>query len=245
MSLLEVRGFSKSFRGLKALNSVDITVEEGQILGIIGANGAGKTTLFNCIMGAFPPDSGTVTLDGVDVTGVKTHKLAKRGMVRTFQLMRPFHTMSVLDNVMVATMSRGAKGDKAARAEAYAAIERTGLMEWVDTESGLLPTAFQKRLELARALAMRPRILLLDEVLAGLVPAERLPVLELLETLRKEEGMTMVFIEHIMAAVRRLSDSVVMMDQGTVLASGDADVVLSDPLVIEAYLGKEYSNVGD
>ena len=242
MSLLEVRNFSKSFRGLKALREVDISVDEGTILGIIGANGAGKTTLFNCIMGAFPPDSGTVTLDGKDVTGVASHKLAKLGMVRTFQLMRPFHTMTVFENVTVAALSHGAKSDRAARAEAAVAIDKTGLAEWAESESGQLPAAVQKRLELARALAMRPRVLLLDEVLAGLVPAERLPVLELLETLRAEEGVTMIFIEHIMAAVRRLSDSVVMMDQGAVLASGQVDAVLADPLVIEAYLGKEYTN---
>jgi branched-chain amino acid transport system ATP-binding protein len=242
VSLLQVRQFSKSFRGLKALREVDLSVEEGTILGIIGANGAGKTTLFNCITGAFPPDSGTVTLDGRDVTGVATHKLAKLGMVRTFQLMRPFHSMTVLENVTIAALSAGAKSDRAARAEAAVAIGKTGLDEWASNESGQLPAAVQKRLELARALAMRPRVLLLDEVLAGLVPAERLPVLELLESLRAEEGVTMVFIEHIMAAVRRLSDSVVMMDQGAVLASGQVDAVLADPLVIEAYLGKEYSN---
>jgi branched-chain amino acid transport system ATP-binding protein len=242
MSLLEVRGFSKSFRGLKALRDVDLSVDEGTILGIIGANGAGKTTLFNCITGAFPPDSGTVTLDGRDVTGVATHRLAKLGMVRTFQLMRPFHSMTVLENVTVAALSHGARSDRAARAEAAVAIAKTGLTEWSGNESGQLPAAVQKRLELARALAMRPRVLLLDEVLAGLVPAERMPVLELLETLRAEEGVTMIFIEHIMAAVRRLSDSVVMMDQGAVLASGQVDAVLADPLVIEAYLGKEYTN---
>jgi branched-chain amino acid transport system ATP-binding protein len=240
MSLLEVRGITKSFSGIRALNGVDITAEEGKILGVIGANGAGKTTLFNCIMGAFPPDAGTVTLDGKDITGMATHKLARAGMLRTFQLMRPFHTMTVLENVTIASMSQGAPNDRTAKAEALQAIERTGLAEWAGTLSSSLPTAVQKRLELARALAMKPRILLLDEVLAGLVPAERVPVLELLETLR-DDGMTMVFIEHIMAAVRRLSDSVVMMDQGQVLATGSVDDVLNDPHVIEAYLGKEYS----
>lgn len=242
MSLLEVRGIAKSFRGLKALRGVDLSVDEGAILGVIGANGAGKTTLFNCITGSFPPDAGTVVLDGQDVTGLPTHRLARLGMVRTFQLMRPFPTMTVLENVSIATMSRGARGGRAARADALHAIEQTGLGEWSDRIAGSLPTAVQKRLELARAVALRPRVLLLDEVLAGLVPAERVPVLELLERLRAEEGMTMVFIEHIMAAVRRLSDSVVMMDQGAVLAEGQVDDVLSDPRVITAYLGQEYSH---
>lgn len=238
MTVLETTAITKSFRGLHALRGVDISVDEGQILGIIGANGAGKTTLFNCITGAFAPTSGRVTLDGQDVTGLPAHQLARRGMVRTFQLMRPFATMTVLENVEIAAMSRGARG-RDVRREAARAVERTGLTVWSGRRSGSLPAGMQKRLELARALAMRPRVLLLDEVLAGLVPAERAPVLDLLEDLRREEGTTMVFIEHIMAAVRRLSDHVVMMDQGAVLARGDAETVLSDPKVVEAYLGKE------
>jgi branched-chain amino acid transport system ATP-binding protein len=238
VTVLEATAITKSFRGLQALRGVDISVDEGQILGIIGANGAGKTTLFNCITGAFPPTSGTVRLDGQDITGLPAHQLARRGMVRTFQLMRPFASMTVLENVEIAAMSRGARGTDVTR-DAARAVERTGLTEWAGRRSGSLPAGMQKRLELARALAMRPRVLLLDEVLAGLVPAERAPVLDLLEAVRREEGTTMVFIEHIMTAVRRLSDHVVMMDQGAVLARGDADAVLSDPAVVEAYLGKE------
>jgi branched-chain amino acid transport system ATP-binding protein len=242
MSLLEISGLSKSFRGLRALSDVDISVDEGEIVGIIGANGAGKTTLFNCVTGAFAPDSGTVALDGKDITGAKMHTLARTGLVRTFQLMRPFATMTALENVTIAVQSRGVRPERKARDEASELLARTGLTMWADSVSGSLPTAVQKRLELTRAVAMKPRVLLLDEVLAGLVPSERTPVLDLLEQLRREEGVTMLFIEHIMAAVRRLSDRVVMMDQGAVLARGSVDEVLDDPRVIEAYLGKEYTN---
>lgn len=242
MALLEIRGVDKRFGGLHALRNVDLTVDEGEIVGIIGVNGAGKTTLFNCVTGSFPPDGGEVWLDGRNVTGLPAHTLARAGLVRTFQLMRPFATMTVLENVTVAVLSRGVRKEAVARTEAAGIVERVGLGAWIEATSGSLPTAIQKRLELARALAMKPRVLLLDEVLAGLVPAEREPVLDLLEQLRREDGVTLLFIEHIMAAVRRLSDRVVMMEQGAVLARGDVDDVLTDPRVIEAYLGKEYSN---
>lgn len=242
MSLLEIDGLSKTFGGLHALRNVSISVDEGEILGVIGANGAGKTTLFNCITGAFPPSAGRVHLDGKDITGAKMHVLAQHGLVRTFQLMRPFGTMTALENVTIAVQSRGVRPERKARDEAMEVLLRTGLDGWAGNVSGSLPTAVQKRLELARALAMRPRVLLLDEVLAGLVPAERAPVLELLAELRRNDGVTMVFIEHIMAAVRQLSDRVVMMDQGAVLAEGDVDEVLADPRVISAYLGKEYGD---
>lgn len=243
MSLLTIDSIEKSFHGIHALKDVSMHVDEGEILGVIGANGAGKTTLFNCVTGTFAPDSGRVHLDGKDVTGAKTHRLARSGLVRTFQLMRPFGTMTLLENITVAVQSRGIRSERRAREDAMELIVRTGLENWADKTSASLPTAVQKRLELTRALALSPRVLLLDEVLAGLVPAERGPVLDLIEELRREEGVTFIFIEHIMAAVRRLSDRLIMMDQGTVLAQGTVEDVLADPRVIEAYLGKEYGDV--
>jgi len=238
MTLLQVQGVSKSFRGLRAVDDVSFTVDEGMIQGIIGANGAGKTTLFNVVAGAMPPDAGTVHLAGKDITGHAPHRVAHAGMSRTFQLMKPFASMSVLENVAVAAMGSGTSR-RDADAQAAAVVERVALGRWRDARSSSLPTAGLKRLELARALATRPRVLLLDEVLAGLVPTERSPVMELLEDLRREDGVTLVFVEHIMAAVMRLSDSVLVLDQGRVLTSGTPQEVTRDPRVIEAYLGEE------
>jgi ABC-type branched-subunit amino acid transport system ATPase component len=238
MTLLQVENVSKSFRGLRAVRDVSFTVEEGSILGIIGPNGAGKTTLFNLITGTIAPDTGSVRLAGADITGAPPHKVSRAGMARTFQLTKPFSTMSVLENVAVAAMAAGTPR-RAATAAAAEVVDRVGLTRWRDARSASLPTAGLKRLELARTLAIRPRVLLLDEVLAGLLPAERAPVMELLEALRREDGVTLLFVEHIMAAVMRLSDSVLVLDQGQVLTAGTPEEVTQDPRVVEAYLGEE------
>ncbi|MEV4622548.1 ABC transporter ATP-binding protein [Asanoa sp. NPDC049573] len=238
MSLLRVENLGKSFKGLRAVDDVSFEVAEGSILGVIGPNGAGKTTMFNLVAGALKPDSGRVHLGGKEITGNAPHKVTAAGMTRTFQLMRPFYSMTVLENVTVAVLAGGG-AKRTARTEAAEVIERVGLDRWRDSPTEGLPTAALKRLELARALASKPRVLLLDEVLAGLVPAERAPVMELLERLRAEDGVTLVFVEHIMAAVMRLSDSVLVLDLGRVLTSGAPDEVTRDPRVIEAYLGED------
>ncbi|WP_210717339.1 ABC transporter ATP-binding protein [Amycolatopsis acididurans] len=238
MSIVKVAGVGKSFRGLHALSDVEFEVAEGEILGIIGPNGAGKTTLFNIVAGALKPDAGQVAFAGRDVTGHTPDRIARAGMVRTFQLMRPFASMSVLDNVGLAAQHRRFSRRKL-REHALDVVERVGLGPWAHRVSTELPTAGLKRLELARALAMRPKVLLLDEVLAGLVPAEREPVLDLLALLREQEGVTVLFIEHIMAAVMRLADRVLVLDQGRVLALGSPEEVTSDARVIDAYLGEE------
>ena len=238
--IVTVEHIGKSFKGLRALHDVSFTVEPGEVLGIIGPNGAGKTTLFNCMAGLFPPTTGTVHYEGQDVTGWSDARLARAGMVRTFQLMRPFGSMTVLENVAVAAAARG-ESEREAEEEGWEILQRVGLAQYATRTSKDLPTAGLKRLELARALALHPRVLMLDEFLAGLVPTERQPVIDLLLTIR-DEGTTLLFVEHVMAAVMALSDRVLVLNQGETLAFGTPQEVTSNAEVIEAYLGDEVSD---
>lgn len=237
MTLLEVSALSKSFSGLQAVDDVDFTVERGEIVGLIGPNGAGKTTLFNLIAGRLPSDTGRVSFDGEDITGWPPHRIARRGIGRTFQLMRPFAAMTVLDNVTVAAAATQPRLTPA-RKLAVDVVDRVALGPVAEDLAGSLPTAARKRLELARALALNPRLLLLDEVLSGLTPAEREPLLELLLEIAAE-GRALLLVEHVMAAVMRLSQRVLVLHHGQLLASGTPSEVTSDPDVIEAYLGEE------
>lgn len=239
MSLLVIEDLTKSFAGLTAVNSVDLAVEDKEFLGIIGPNGAGKTTFFSLLSGQIAPSRGRVVFDGRDITGWSPAKIADVGLVRTFQLMRPFESMSVLDNVAVAAHHRH-RSRRAARRHALEVIERVRLDDYVHAPSGSLPTAGLKRLELARALALEPRVLLLDEVLAGLVPAERAPIIDLLREIHSD-GVTTLFVEHIMAAVMALSQRLLVMAEGQELALGDPHEVVADARVIEAYLGEDYA----
>lgn len=237
--ILEVRGLSKAFGGLKAVQNVTFSVKEGQILGIIGPNGAGKTTLFNLLCGFVRPDSGEVLLDGVNMAGKPPHVMCAAGLGRTFQVMRPFARMSVADNVVVGAYVHAAT-DAEARARAGQAIERVGLAAIQDKIAGNLTTKELRLMELARALAGRPRILLLDETLAGLGPAEVGEVMAVIRSLA-EEGATIVIIEHTMKAMVQLVDHFLVLDHGEMLVEGEPESVTRDPRVVEAYLGAKWS----
>jgi ABC-type branched-subunit amino acid transport system ATPase component/ABC-type branched-subunit amino acid transport system permease subunit len=237
--LLSVRNVSRSFGGLKAVQNVSFDVIEGSILGIIGPNGAGKTTLFNLLNGFLKPDSGEILLDGKSLVGRKPHEVCAAGAGRTFQIMRPFMRLSVAENVIIGAFVHS-KTDQEARALAAAAISRVGLMRIADKIAAELTTKELRLMELARALASKPRLLLLDETLAGLGQAEAAEVIAVIRRLAAE-GTTIVIIEHTMHAMVKLVERFVVLDHGALLAEGKPEVVTRDARVIEAYLGKKWS----
>jgi branched-chain amino acid transport system permease protein len=236
--VLEIRNLSRSFGGLKAVQNVSFKLRRNEILGIIGPNGAGKTTLFNLLNGFLRPGTGEILLDGRDMSGRKPHELCEAGIGRTFQIMRPFLRMSISDNVVVGAYVR-AKTDAEARQLAAEAIARVGLSDIAERVASELTTKELRLMELARALAGQPRILLLDETLAGLGHDEANEVVGLIQRLARD-GMTIAIIEHTMQAMVRLVDSFLVLDHGAVIVEGEPEAITRDSRVIEAYLGKKW-----
>jgi branched-chain amino acid transport system ATP-binding protein len=240
LSLLELKEVSKNFGGLKAVNQVSFSLEEGEILGVIGPNGAGKTTLFNTLTGFYKPDEGEVWFEGEKLIDLKPHQICKKGMVRTFQIVKPFLELTTLENVVIAALNR-TKNIQKATERAFKTIEFIGLKDKVDTLATGLTLPHRKRLELARTLATEPKLLLLDEVMAGLTPTEVDELIRLLKEINKK-GVTILLIEHVMRGVMALSKRVVVLNYGEKIAEGVPEEVVKNRQVIEAYLGEEFGN---
>jgi len=237
-ALLEVRSIGKSFRGLRAVHDAAFDVAEGAIVGLIGPNGAGKTTLFNVVAGVYAADAGEVRFAGRRVDGLRPDQVCAAGIGRTFQIVKPFAGLSVLDNVIVGALLNS-RTVSAAKGYAAEIVERLGLGAKADLPASSLTMPDRKRLEVARALATRPKLLLLDEVMAGLRPTECDQMVEVFRDLNRKEGLTILLIEHVMRAVMALAQHIVVLHHGEIIARGAPGEVVRDPAVLECYLGEE------
>jgi branched-chain amino acid transport system ATP-binding protein len=251
MALLDLVGVSKRFGGLLAVSDVSFSVGDREILSLIGPNGAGKTTAFNCVTGLYPVSAGQVLLDGVSINGLPPHRITRLGIARTFQNIRLFSYMTAVDNVMVGahwwmrqrvwdsafTTGRARREERAVERRALDLLEELGLARYAGSYARELPYGLQRRLEIARALASRPRLLLLDEPAAGLNPQEKKELMGLISRLR-DEGLTIFLIEHDMKVVMEVSDRIVVLDHGEKITEGVPQEVRNNPQVIEAYLGQ-------
>ena len=252
MALLEVKNLGISFGGLRAVNAFDIVIEKGQLYGLIGPNGAGKTTIFNLLTGVYKPDEGSITLDGVNLTGKKTIDICRAGIARTFQNIRLFGDMTVLDNVKVGLhnhhsystlegilrLPRYYKVEKEMNDEAMELLKVFGLEGFADYKAENLPYGQQRKLEIARAMATKPKLLLLDEPAAGMNPNETKELMDTIQFVREHFDMTILLIEHDMKLVSGICEKLTVLNFGEVLAQGNTQEVLSNPEVITAYLGE-------
>ncbi|OLB42712.1 MAG: ABC transporter ATP-binding protein [Candidatus Rokubacteria bacterium 13_2_20CM_2_64_8] len=236
--MLTLENVTKRFGGLTAVRAVSLDVRERELVGIIGPNGAGKTTLFNVVSGYYRPEEGRVVFAGSDVTGRAPHDICRLGLTRTFQIVKPFGNLSVLDNVMIGALTR-TPTVRAARSDAERVVETCDLAPYATARARALPIGLRKRLEVARALATRPRVLLLDEVMAGLNPTELGGMVDLIRRLHAE-GLTVIVIEHIMAAMMRLAQRIVVLHHGEKIAEGTPAQIVADRRVVDAYLGEEF-----
>lgn len=244
MALLEVDEVSKSFRGLRAVEGATFSVEAHTITALIGPNGAGKTTLFNLVAGVYRPDRGDIRMGARSIAGLPAHRVCAAGVGRTFQLVKPFAGLSVLDNAIVGAL-RGERTVAAARTRARAVLERLGLGGKVDVGAAHLTLADRRRLEVARALATRPTLLLLDEMMAGLRPPEIDELVGVLRTVQRDEGVTILLTEHVMRAVMALADQIVVLHHGQVIARGQPEAIVREPAVLESYLGADAASGGE
>jgi branched-chain amino acid transport system ATP-binding protein len=236
MQLLKIERVTKSFGGLVAVQKVSFDVKKGEALSIIGPNGAGKTTLFNVISGFYPPDGGEIFFNGEPIRGLRPDQICKKGLTRTFQIVQPFPELSVLDNVIVGVLSRIHQLRKA-RGKAMEILESVQMTERAKIIAKKLTLAERKRLEVAKALATEPQVLLMDESMAGLTPTEAYRTLDLIRKF-KEKGLTFILIEHVMEIVMNLSDRIIVLNNGEKIAEGSPKEIVSNPIVIEAYLGE-------
>jgi branched-chain amino acid transport system ATP-binding protein len=238
MSLLRIERMTKRFGGLTAVSDLSTEICNGEIVGIIGPNGAGKTTVFNCIAGYYPPNEGEIIFREQSLGGFDTSAICRCGLARTFQIVRPFGDLTVLENTMVGSFLHNRSPDKA-KEKAHEVLKRVGLEPLESTRAKNLTLAHRKRLEMARALATEPSLLLLDEVMAGLTPVESDGVVDLIRKIQGT-GVTMLIIEHVMRAIMRVCDRILVLDHGVKIAEGTPTEVAKDETVIKAYLGKEY-----
>ena len=238
MSILEAKGVTKIFGGLVAVEEVDFRVEKGEIVGLIGPNGAGKTTFFNMISGFYRPNAGDVLFNGTSIIGMKPSRICKLGMTRTFQIVKPFPELTVLENVMMGAFNHHAKSG-ASRAKAMEVIELLGLADRATELAGNLPVAGRKRVEIAKALATEPELMLLDEVMAGLTPAEMHQMIDTVRRIR-DAGVTMIIVEHVMPVIMSLCDRIYVLHHGKKIAEGTPEEIVSDKNVTEAYLGEDF-----